>query len=152
MRVVSWAWAWASSVWPIRLAGVLGGVGKKQANMSDHDRKGLTEQAKEKVTPDTQKSYPQQVHPLCSFHTLSVFSFLHLLTYLSPRLQATEQLSGTTDRLKASLTPETHKSPQQSALDTARHEHDDAKQHPQGEGHGLLDKAKDVLGVSGDKK
>ncbi|RUP50279.1 heat shock protein 9/12-domain-containing protein [Jimgerdemannia flammicorona] len=125
MRVVSWAWAWASSVWPIRLAGVLGGVGKKQANMSDHDRKGLTEQAKEKVTPDTQKSYAQQ---------------------------ATEQVSGTTDRLKASLTPETHKSPQQSALDTARHEHDDAKQHPQGEGHGLLDKAKDVLGVSGDKK
>ncbi|RUP19181.1 heat shock protein 9/12-domain-containing protein [Jimgerdemannia flammicorona] len=88
--------------------------------MSDYSRKDFTEQAKEKITPDTQKSYTQQ---------------------------AGEQFSGTTDRLKSAITPETQKSTGQSAFDTVSGEHDDAKTHPQGEGKGLLKKTKDAVGL-----
>ncbi|RUP19180.1 putative heat shock protein Awh11/Hsp9 [Jimgerdemannia flammicorona] len=86
--------------------------------MSDYNRKDFTEQAKEKITPDTQKSYTQQ---------------------------ASEQISGATDRLKSAITPETQKSTGQSAFDTVRGEHDDAKTHPQGGGKGLLEKSKDAV-------
>ncbi|RUP45864.1 heat shock protein 9/12-domain-containing protein [Jimgerdemannia flammicorona] len=94
--------------------------GNNQPNMSDYNRKDFTEQAKEKVTPDTQKSYTQQ---------------------------ASEQFSSATDRLKSTITPETQKSTDQSAFDTVRGECDDAKTHPQGEGKGLLEKAKVAAGV-----
>ncbi|RUS21436.1 heat shock protein 9/12-domain-containing protein [Endogone sp. FLAS-F59071] len=89
--------------------------------MSDYNRKDLTEQAKEKITPDNQKSYTQQVG---------------------------EQFSGATDRVKAAITPESHKGTAQSTFDSARGAHDDAKNHPQGESQGLLDKAKDALGIN----
>ncbi|RUO95489.1 putative heat shock protein Awh11/Hsp9 [Jimgerdemannia flammicorona] len=88
--------------------------------MSDCNRKDFTEQIKEEITPDTQKSYTQQ---------------------------ASEQFSGATDRLKATITPESQKSTQQAAFDTVRGERDDIKAHPEGEGQGLLEKAKNALGL-----
>ncbi|KXS13246.1 hypothetical protein M427DRAFT_156784 [Gonapodya prolifera JEL478] len=66
----------------------------------DYGRKGVGEEAKEKITPDTQKGYGQQL---------------------------SETMSGYTDKAKASFTPEDQKSTGQQMHDTARGTADDTQ-------------------------
>ncbi|KXS13257.1 putative heat shock protein Awh11/Hsp9 [Gonapodya prolifera JEL478] len=66
----------------------------------DYGRKGFSEEVKEKVTPDTQKSYTQQV---------------------------SETVSGYTDRVKAAITPDSQKSTAQQMHDRARGASDEAQ-------------------------
>ncbi|KXS13260.1 putative heat shock protein Awh11/Hsp9 [Gonapodya prolifera JEL478] len=65
----------------------------------DYGRKGFTEEVKEKVTPDTQKSYTQQV---------------------------SETVGGYSDRAKSAVTPDSQKSTGQQIHDRARGASDEA--------------------------
>ncbi|KZF20872.1 hypothetical protein L228DRAFT_249691 [Xylona heveae TC161] len=68
--------------------------------MADLGRKDFSTQAKEKVTPDSQKSYLDQTK---------------------------ESVTGTADKLAGSVQPSEDKSTTQSAFDTTRSNKDDAK-------------------------
>ncbi|KAG2176732.1 hypothetical protein INT44_007396 [Umbelopsis vinacea] len=84
--------------------------------MADAGRKDFSQQAKESLKPDSQKTYTEQ---------------------------AGEQLSSGVDRVQGAVLPNSEKSAHQSAFDSARGTKDDAKH-----GDGILDKAKDKLGLN----
>ncbi|KAJ4991106.1 hypothetical protein SVAN01_03456 [Stagonosporopsis vannaccii] len=73
--------------------------------MSDNLRKGLGEQASEKITPDSQKSTTDKI---------------------------SENVSGAGDRVASAVQPEGQKSTTQKLGDTARGGSDDASQQGQG--------------------
>lgn len=57
--------------------------------------------------------------------------------------QASEQLSSGVDRAKGAVMPDSEKSAHQQAFDSTRGQRDDTKH-----GEGMLDKAKDKLGLN----
>ena len=96
--------------------------------MSDTGRKNVSDQLKEKVTPQDQK--------VCAPNLISNGN---LLTFLqSYTQQASEAISGAYDRVAAAVVPNDQKSTTQQASDTIRGGSDDAS----AQGKGLYEQAK----------
>jgi hypothetical protein len=88
--------------------------------MADAGRKDFSQQVKESVKPDSQKTYTEQ---------------------------AGEQLSSGMDRAKGATMPESQKSSHQSAFDSMRGKKDSSNQGGN-QGESMMDKAKDKLGFN----
>ncbi|KAL3422343.1 hypothetical protein PVAG01_06499 [Phlyctema vagabunda] len=92
-------------------------------NMSDNLRKGLGEQTKEKVTPDSQKSYTQQ---------------------------ASENITGAADKVAGAAQPEGDKSVTQKAGDATRGNADSAQNNGKGYVESAKDTAANLANAASD--